>query len=79
MKELTQEKKGKIVFYFSATLSVVLLFVVLILTGAQTYVRWFLNQNFTLVGGSELEALTFSVFALILLMTYLYRPGQNTK
>lgn len=79
MKELTQEKREKIVFYFSAGVSVVLLLTMLFLIGAQTYVRWFINQNFTLVGGNELEILTISVFALILTITYIYRPSKDIK
>lgn len=51
----------------------------LLVTGliiAQIYIRWTINQSFTLLGGFELEALTFSVFALILGLVYLHRSGK---
>ena len=40
--------------------------IVLAFIALQTYVRWTLNQNFTFLGGFELEALTLAAFALLI-------------
>lgn len=36
------------------------------LCAVQAYVRWKINQNFTFLGGVELEALTVASFALLI-------------
>lgn len=61
--------------YWSALLSAIIIFVLVFVIGAwEMYVRWKMNQNFTLLGGFELEALTVSATALILGLMYWYRP-----
>lgn len=79
MNTPTQEKRERFVFYFSVTTSILLLLVVLLLVGFQTYVRWFVNQNFTLVGGNELEVLTVSMSALVLAIASIHRPSKNAE
>jgi len=51
--------------------------VVLLIISFEIYVRWFVNKDFALLGGFELEALTISAFALILGMVYRYRSGEK--
>ena len=46
-------------------ITVVTLLVVFGFVAFQAYVRWAINQNFTFLGGFELEALTVGVFALL--------------
>lgn len=62
-------------------LSFISLIVSLLLTfgfiAAQTYVRWTINQNFTFLGGDELETLTASSFALLIVLAYIYRPHSH--
>lgn len=50
---------------------------VFVLVGLETYVRWTLNQNFTFLGGGELEALTYSAFALLLGLNYVSRVRKE--
>jgi len=65
------------IFRFSAAVAALALCIVFVLTIAQVYVRWSVNQNFTFLGGNELEVLTFSSFALLLGLAYLHRPGAS--
>jgi xanthine/uracil permease len=37
---------------------------------AQAYVRWKLNQNFTFLGGGELEVITAGAFALLIVLVW---------
>lgn len=39
----------------------------------QGYIRWTINQNFTLLGGGELEALTVCSFGLLYLLSRHHR------
>jgi uncharacterized membrane protein YidH (DUF202 family) len=54
----------------TVSISLVLLCVLIL---AQVYVRWTINQSFTFLGGGELEALTVSVFALVIAIIFAYR------
>lgn len=74
MNNSTYERRQTVLFRFVYISAIVMLFVVLITAGFELYVRWFVNKDFILLGGFELEALTISVSALILGMAYLYRP-----
>jgi len=62
-------------FLHSAAVAVagVSLMATLGLTVAQAYVRWTINQNFTFLGGFQLEALTAASFALLIALIYLAR------
>ncbi|MDO8593325.1 MAG: hypothetical protein Q7R59_00255 [bacterium] len=70
-----QERRQTLVFRLSFISTILALAVVLTVVGFEVYVRWFVNKDFALLGGFELEALTISAFALILGMAYMYRPG----
>jgi len=72
-----EEKREQFIYRFSVGVSVLSLAAVLIITGIQTYIRWFINQNFTVIGGSQLEALTISAFALIIVLAYVHRPEKK--
>lgn len=72
----TENKQERVTFLFGVTIAAVWMVVVFVLVLAQLYIRWSINQNFTLLGGFELEALTFSTFALILGLVYLHRSGR---
>lgn len=54
----------------AAVLAVVIVFGLVI---AQGYVRWSVNQNFTFLGGNELEALTLAAFGLLFGLAYIHR------
>ncbi|OGG60613.1 hypothetical protein A2765_03485 [Candidatus Kaiserbacteria bacterium RIFCSPHIGHO2_01_FULL_56_24] len=58
---------------FTSIVAVLAIIVVFGLVLAQTYVRWSVNQNFTFLGGNELEALTLSAFALLIGLAYIHR------
>ncbi len=73
----TSGKRQKVVLWIalvSVLLSLVLTFGLII---AQVYVRWTVNQNFTFLGGGELETLTASTFILLLGLLYVYRPHAH--
>ncbi len=69
-------KRRNIVQWVALAASVLSLVAVLGIAGFQLYVRWKINQNFTFLGGSELEVLTFSAFALTLGLAYIYRGND---
>ena len=71
----THEKRGRMLSSFSLIVAVVAVVITFGLIVAQTYVRWSLNQNFTFLGGNELEVLTVSSFALLLGLVYIHRPS----
>lgn len=79
MTESTKEKREKFVFRFSVAVAALSFAAVFVVTGAQIYVRWFINQDFTIIGGNQLEVLTASAFLLILAIAYIGRPGKNSK
>lgn len=70
------EKHEKTVYKFSVTISVISIIVITVLIIAQAYVRWYINQTFTFLGGYELEALTISVFALLIGLAHAYKPTK---
>ena len=69
----SHEKYVRMFYGFSMLVAVLSLLSTLAFVMAQAYVRWSMNQNFTFLGGNELEVLTFSAFALLLGLNYLYR------
>lgn len=73
---MNKESRQNLVYRLSVgtfSVSTVLLFGFLI---AQTYVRWVVNQNFTLLGGFELEALTLLVLGQTIALSYIYRSER---
>lgn len=77
MEISSREKRERMIFRFSAAVAALALLIMFVLTIAQAYVRWSVNQNFAFLGGNELEVLTFSSFALVLGLAYLHRPGVS--
>jgi hypothetical protein len=47
------------------------------MTGVTMYVRWYVNQNFTFLGGWEMEALTLAVFALLIVLLRISERTNN--
>ena len=70
------KNRERITFLFAVVITALWMLIVAGLIIAQIYIRWSVNQTFTLLGGFELEALTFSVFALVLGLVYLHRSGK---
>lgn len=70
------EKHEKMVYRFSLLMSAISAVIILVLIIAQAYVRWFKNQNFTFLGGYELEVLTLSVFAALIGLAHAYKPKK---
>ena len=74
MNTSIKERRQTLIFRI-AFIGVILAFlVVFALVGAEAYVRWTLNKDFSFLGGSELEVLTASLFVLILGMVHAYSP-----
>jgi len=71
------EKRERMVFRFSAAIAALAVCIVFVLTIAQAYVRWSVNQNFTFLGGNALEALTVSSFGLVLGLAYIHRRSHD--
>jgi uncharacterized membrane protein YkgB len=69
-----KEKHEKTVYKFSMAIAIVSMIVIAVLLIAQAYVRWYINQSFTFLGGYELEVLTISVFALLIGLAHAYKP-----
>jgi len=74
MNKSTEERAEKLMFWFSFIGGVVSLVLVLASVMCEMYVRWTMNQNFTLLGANELAALIVSAFGLIIAMAYIHRP-----
>ncbi len=55
---MNKESKHALVFWLTLAAAAIALLMALIVTAAEIYVRWKLNQNFTFLGGFQLEALT---------------------
>ena len=65
-------KETGLVYWLSVVSAALALLIVFVVTAFELYVRWKLNQNFTFLGGFELEALTLLGGGL-LAMLYLKR------
>lgn len=77
MSKLPQNFRERVIFYFSVFISSVSFVIVFGFVFFQAYVRWTQNQNFTFLGGNELEALTLGAFALLLCLAYCYRVKRS--
>ena len=76
MSIFTPEKRGGYLFILSMIVAKISLVVVFGVIAFEGYIRWTVNQNFTLLGGFELEALTICAFALLLGLTYINRAEK---
>ncbi len=79
MNNLTHEQKEKMLFAFSFIIAGISILASFVFIAAQTYVRWKINQNFTFLGGAELEVLTASGFALLIALLYMHRPKHSSN
>lgn len=67
---MNKDKRRRVI-HWVAFLAALLSFVTLIvLIGGEVYVRWYVNQNFTFLGGFALEALMLMFTALTLGLLY---------
>lgn len=48
-----------------------------VLSAAQAYVRWKINQNFTFLGGGELEVITAGAFLTLIVLLYLSQKQKG--
>jgi hypothetical protein len=64
-------------YKLARTTAIISLIALVVLIISQLYVRWNINQNFTLLGGNELETLTVSVFALVIGLVYTHREERD--
>lgn len=79
MNNMTHEQKEKLLFAFSFIIACLSVLVSFVFIAVQTYVRWKINQNFTFLGGAELEVLTASGFALLIALLYMHRPKHTSN
>ena len=73
---MKKEIKQSLVFWLSFTTTVLSVLALIGFVAAQTYVRWKLNQNFTFLGGFELEALTLLALGLMGILTHTHRSDN---
>lgn len=59
-------------------IAAVLAVLVIVIIIGQIYVRWTLNQNFTFLGGGELETMTFSLVVLVLGLLHHLRKSKGS-
>lgn len=78
MNKLTPESREKILTNAAMAIAAVLAVLVAVIVIAQMYVRWSLNQNFTFLGGGELEVLTLSVVVLVLGLLHHLRKSKGS-
>lgn len=71
------EERQTVIFTIALISSIVSIAGVLGLAGFEAYVRWTINKEFVVLGGFGLEAFTFSAFALLASLAYLYRPTRE--
>lgn len=75
--KFTTPSRSTFIYYLSIGITMLSLITVAALVGLTIFVRWKLNQNFTFLGGWELEALTIGTFALTASLAYIYRPHST--
>ncbi|MEK7601836.1 MAG: hypothetical protein AAB480_04870 [Patescibacteria group bacterium] len=54
---MKKETKQSLVFWFAAASTVLTFVALVVLVAAQTYIRWKLNQNFTVLGEAGIPSL----------------------
>ena len=73
---MQKEKRQNVVYWLSIITFIISLILLLGFVGVQTYVRWKVNQNFSFLGGFELEALTLLVLGQIATLSYIHRAER---
>lgn len=77
MNKLTPESQERFLTNAAVIATIVFAIAVAAIIIAQIYVRWSLNQNFTFLGGGELETLTFSLVVLVLGLLHHFRKSKS--
>jgi hypothetical protein len=77
MNIFTKEGRSRAFFIISMLIAKVAAIGSLIVAGYEMYIRWTLNQNFTFLGGWELEAFTLAGFGLLLGLNYINRAHKD--
>jgi len=60
------DKRHNFIYRFGLTVSILSAVTFFVILFAQIYVRWYINQNFTFLGGFGLESLSLLVLGLTL-------------
>jgi len=63
---MKKETKESLVFWFTVVSTALTFTVLLVLIAAQAYIRWKLNQNFTVLGEAGVPALAILLLGQIL-------------
>ena len=69
----TTHEREQVLFYLSLGATSLALVVTFALIGAEAYVRWSVNQDFSFLGGNTLEVLVVGTFLLLFGLVYLHR------
>ena len=69
---MQKEKRQNVVYWLSIITFIISATLLFGFIGVQTYVRWKINQNFSFLGGFELEALTLLVLGQIATLSYIH-------
>ncbi|MEK7132420.1 MAG: hypothetical protein AAB830_00015 [Patescibacteria group bacterium] len=73
---MQKETRQSLVFWLSIITFIVSAIMFLGFVAAQTYVRWAMNQNFSFLGGFELEALSLLVLGQIIALSHIHRAER---
>ncbi|OGG58724.1 hypothetical protein A3C86_02030 [Candidatus Kaiserbacteria bacterium RIFCSPHIGHO2_02_FULL_49_16] len=73
---MRNETRQNVVYWLSIITFIISTLMLFGFIAAQTYVRWKINQNFSFLGGFELEALTFLVLGQITALAYIHRAER---
>ena len=74
---ISKGTRSSSVFWFSLVVAKLSFVGLVALFGLQVYTRWYVNKDFAFLPGFGLEALTISVFALILGLAYIHRSENS--
>lgn len=73
---MQKEKRQNVVYWLSIITFIISAILLFGFIGVQTYVRWKINQNFSFLGGFELEALSLLVLGQIVALSYIHRTER---
>ncbi|MEK7093550.1 MAG: hypothetical protein AAB927_03650 [Patescibacteria group bacterium] len=70
---MKKETKQSLVFWFAAASTVLTFVALVVLVAAQTYIRWKLNQNFTVLGEAGIPSLSVLLLGQLLGLLHVTR------
>jgi hypothetical protein len=73
---MKKETKQAAVFYLTFISALLSVLALIGFSGAQAYIRWTTNQNFTFLGESGLLSLAVVATGLLVALSYLYRQER---